>query len=227
METKTKQPRLLTPEELAAVVKAYRDLHQWSQEQLAAISGLSSRTVQRMENGKPSDLDTRRAIARAFEFEDIDILNKPFEIPTPAEFEEARGKFEREHITLKASEVRSGRDLAGLAERNDADLCSAGFDMNRETSVAFARVVDYVREYRDCHDMYSEVEKVGIHDELQSHLDELHANGVTLRFAERKVALKGPNGEGKPLAMSILYVVAYRAGEEPDEFVTPRNVKFG
>jgi hypothetical protein len=99
--------------------------------------------------------------------------------------------------------------------------------MDRESSAAFARLVDYLREYRDCHDMYTEVDKLEIHDELQSHLESLKAAGVTLRFAERKVDLKAPTEEAKPLGISILYVVAYRTGEEPGEFVTPRNVKFG
>ena len=30
----------------------------------------------------PASLDTRRAIARAFEFEDIDVFSKPFSIPS-------------------------------------------------------------------------------------------------------------------------------------------------
>lgn len=124
MDATTKQPRLLTPDELAAVVKAYREMRQWSQEQLAAIAGLSKRTVQWVENRKPSDLDTRRAIARAFEFEDIDVLAKPFDIPTPEELVAARSRFEREHVTLKALPVTSGGQLAGLAERNEAEISS-------------------------------------------------------------------------------------------------------
>lgn len=45
------QPRHLTPQELAALIKATREMRQWSQEQLADIAGLSSRTVQRVEEG--------------------------------------------------------------------------------------------------------------------------------------------------------------------------------
>ena len=60
------QPRHLSPQELAALVKATREMRQWSQEQLAEIAGLSSRTVQRVEEGQPSSVDTRRALASAF-----------------------------------------------------------------------------------------------------------------------------------------------------------------
>ncbi len=37
----------------------------WSQEQLATIAGLSTRTVQRIENGEQASLETLTAIAAA------------------------------------------------------------------------------------------------------------------------------------------------------------------
>ena len=41
------QPRSLTHGELAGVVRAFRGARTWSQEQLAEIAGISSRTIQR------------------------------------------------------------------------------------------------------------------------------------------------------------------------------------
>lgn len=228
MEATSTKPRMLTPEELGAVVKAYREMRQWSQEQLAAIAGLSTRTVQRVENGKPSDLDTRRALARAFAFEDIDLLNKPLSIPSDEELAAARAAFEREHVTLKATPVSTGRQLAGLAAGSEADMCTPGFEIQGEAAEVFARLVDYLREYRDCHDLYSEVDKLGVHEELQGYLDDLTRLGVSLRFAERKMSLKGNDGEdARPMPMSILYLVAYETGQEPEQFATARKVQFG
>jgi len=52
METaQATQPRHPTPEELAFVIRSLQEIRQWSQEQLAEISGLSGRTVQRTEKG--------------------------------------------------------------------------------------------------------------------------------------------------------------------------------
>lgn len=138
MDANINQPRLLTPEELAVFVKLFRDTRKWSQEQLAAIAGLSTRTVQRVENGKPSDLDTRRALARAFEFEDIDVLNKAFQIPTSEELSEAKATFDRDHITLKAYPLEDGRHLAGLLEQHAMGLLTPGFAMPRPAEEAFA-----------------------------------------------------------------------------------------
>jgi len=45
------QLRMLSAEELASCIKFFRELRQWSQEQLGEISGLSVRTIQRIETG--------------------------------------------------------------------------------------------------------------------------------------------------------------------------------
>ena len=55
-------PAPIDPARLAAF-RASRD---WSQDDLATASGLSTRTVQRLESGEPASLDTLRALAAAF-----------------------------------------------------------------------------------------------------------------------------------------------------------------
>lgn len=227
--TEQTKPRLLTEGELAVMVKFFRESRQWSQEQLADLSGLSVRTIQRVERGNTSGFDTRRAIARAFEFEDIDALNKPFSIPTTEGMQAAKEKFDREHVTLKALPLETGKQLAKLVEAHSMDLSTAGFDMSRETDEEFAALIDYMREYRDCCEFYSEVQKFDIYDDLQRHIDELNTLGVSLRYAERKVRLKfnSDDADAKPFDTSVLYVVAFSVGNEPEEFATPRSVGIG
>jgi transcriptional regulator with XRE-family HTH domain len=48
----------------------------WSQEQLADISGLSVRTIQRLERGQPGSLETLNALAAVLEV-DLDHLKEP------------------------------------------------------------------------------------------------------------------------------------------------------
>ena len=221
-------PRALTPAELAGVIRMFREARQWSQEQLADVAGLSTRTVQRVETGQPSDLDTRRALARAFEAEDIDLFNKPYVIPTAEELKAARAKFERDHITLDAHPLTTGRQLADLAEIHSMDLSTPGFEMSREAEQEFAALVDYVREYRDCHDLYQEADKFEVYDALQAHIDALKKLDVSLRYAERPLDLI-TMGEpaAKPWKTSAFYLVAFRLGHEPDHFATPHKVKVG
>ena len=219
--------RTLTPTELAAIIKMFREMRKWSQEQLADVAGLSTRTVQRIESGKPSDLDTRRALARAFEAEDIDLFNKPYVIPTEEEMKAAREKFERERMTLAAHPLTTGRQLADLVVLHSMDLMTPGFEMDREADEEFAALIDYSREYRDCHDLYQEADKFEVYDALQKHIDSLRQMGVSLRYAERQVKLATAGEAAKPWDTSVLYLVTFRLGYEPDEFATPRKFKIG
>ncbi|CAN7287492.1 helix-turn-helix transcriptional regulator [Caballeronia sp. LjRoot31] len=225
--TATAQPlqvRLLTPAELAFLIKVFREMRQWSQEQLADISGLNVRTIQRAEKGEPASLDTRRALARAFEFEDIDALSKPFTIPTEEELRTAKEKFYRENVTLAATPLTTGKQLAKLAESCTMDLSEPAFELTRDADGVFAALVDYVRDYRDCTDAYAETQKFEVYDEMQSSIDTLRTLGVSLCYAVREVKVAwGLVSDSKPMPATILYVVAFPLGNEPEQFATPKS----
>ena len=57
------------------IVKQLRAKRHWSQEQLATYSGLSLRTIQRIESGQLPSVESKRCLAAVFEIE-IDDLNK-------------------------------------------------------------------------------------------------------------------------------------------------------
>lgn len=48
----------------------------WSQEQLASLSGLSTRTIQRIERGQPASVETLKALGAVFEV-DFSSLQEP------------------------------------------------------------------------------------------------------------------------------------------------------
>jgi transcriptional regulator with XRE-family HTH domain len=50
-------------------MKALRQERKWSQEQLADFSGLSLRTIQRIESSNKAGYESLRALASAFEIE--------------------------------------------------------------------------------------------------------------------------------------------------------------
>ncbi|QVW24130.1 helix-turn-helix domain-containing protein [Pseudomonas hormoni] len=227
MNDSSSQARLLTLDELAALIKAWREIRQWSQETLAELSGLSVRTIQRTERGKPSSLDTRRALAGAFEFEDIDLLNKPLLIPTDEQLAEAKVKFDEAHVTLQANPIGSGRIFAKLVQDCHMDLTEPAFELDSEASEVFAAMVDYLREYRDCAEHYSEVEKLMVHREFEDYLSQLHVLGVSMRYATRNVKMRFGGPTGDPLAVQILYLVGFAVGQEPESFATPKTGSIG
>jgi transcriptional regulator with XRE-family HTH domain len=59
----------------------------WSQEQLAELSGLSTRTIQRLERGQPASVETLKALGAVFDV-DFSTLKEPdmsnaAEVPAP------------------------------------------------------------------------------------------------------------------------------------------------
>ncbi len=65
-----------------AKVRTLREARAWSQEQLASVAGLSTRTVQRVEADGTAASETRMALASALECRPEDLL-PPQDAPTP------------------------------------------------------------------------------------------------------------------------------------------------
>ena len=67
------------------IVKRLRQKSNWSQEQLAIMSGLSIRTIQRVESGQSASLETLKSLASVFETdvskltEEITVIDKTSE----------------------------------------------------------------------------------------------------------------------------------------------------
>lgn len=221
----TTRPRNLTPAELAAVVRTFREMRTWSQEQLAEIAGLSARTVQRIEEGQPSSLDSRRALAGAFGFEDIDAFNKPYVIPTPQQMAAQKERFEKEYVTLKVERVESGKQLAGLAQGCHASLFSEGRELSGASEELFAALSDYCREYGDCSELYSATDKLAVYQDLQAHIANLASEGVCLVAAKRAVVFKG-EASAPGVRTHILYVVAFPKDTAPEQIAVQRQVRF-
>jgi transcriptional regulator with XRE-family HTH domain len=67
------------------IVKKLRTENKWSQEQLAMLSGLSIRTIQRVESGQSASIETLKSLASVFEVdinkltEEITMIDKKSE----------------------------------------------------------------------------------------------------------------------------------------------------
>ncbi|GAA0859831.1 helix-turn-helix transcriptional regulator [Aliiglaciecola litoralis] len=51
------------------IVKRLREKQNWSQKQLATLSGLSTRTIQRIESGNKASLESLKSLASVFEID--------------------------------------------------------------------------------------------------------------------------------------------------------------
>lgn len=116
------QFRPLANEEIGFLVRMFRESLQWSQETLAESCNVTVRTIQRVEKGEPSSFDTRRAIARAFEFEDIDYFNKLHTVPTEEELKSAQEELQKNRLILDVTVAASARDLASDFATSTGDV---------------------------------------------------------------------------------------------------------
>lgn len=220
------QPRILTPKELALLVRTLREAKRWSQEQLADIAKVSARTVQRVEEGQSSSTDTRRALASALGFEDIDALNKPYAIPTAAQLAEQQAKFDAEHLTLTAQRIETGKQLGRMVEQSSANLFHELEDLPAQAAAVFARLTDFCRDYADCDELYSAVDKLEVYEELDQMVNELADLGFSLVAAIRDTQLRAKGApEGVPV--SVIYVVVFPRGKEFEQLVVAKKMKFG
>lgn len=219
MTTTTEKIRILSPSELGALIRVLRDLRKWSQETLASLSGLTPRTIQRVEAGESASADSRRALAIAFEMEDADVFNKPFTIPDPEALKAQQAEFEKNHVTLPSTTITTGKELAKFAEASGGDITHEAIELKGPATHEFASLVDYLHEFRDCADLYSEVDKLDVHSDLQNRIDNLAALNVSVCCGVRKVRLRMGSSDAEGYPTSILYTIAFPKGREPKELI--------
>jgi hypothetical protein len=104
---------------------------------------------------------------------------------------------------------------------------SSVVELEGDTAEAFAGLVDYLRDYRDCSDVMSETDKLGASRDTQTYFDRLSGAGFSVVYARRKVALVGKNWPDQtPVKMVIVYLVVYPKGKEPSVIAVQRQVEF-
>ena len=221
------QARMMSNEELAFLVKLMRDSRKWTQEQLAEISNLNIRTIQRVENATSASFDTRRALARAFEATDIDCFNKAHVFPTQEEIEEAVKKAEKEYLTLDANALKDGRQVANLAEWSSCDMCTCDYEMPSDAQQAYAELLDYFRDFRDSADCFHEVDKLNIYDDFNDLLKIIDIHGFSIKYAKRVLKLSAKTEGGDPLPMNLVYMSIFPKNQAPNHFSVTRKVQMG
>ena len=220
------ETRVLSKGELGHVIRYLRELRQWSQETMAELAMTTPRTIQRVEAGVGVSLNTLRSLASAFGFQDIDAFTKPMVIPTEEQLRAAREQFDQKYVMTKALKPESGRGLAKLAAESIGDYIEPAFDLSSDQALAFAELTDYLREYRDCAELYSSATRLEVFEELQAMINRLEERSVTLRYAICSVIQSTTSDspqEALPVG-DVLYLVGFKEGEAPEELALPRKM---
>jgi transcriptional regulator with XRE-family HTH domain len=219
--------RPLTPAELSAIIKDLRQQRGWTQDQLAAISGRQERTIQRVEAGEPSDLDTRRALAGAFDLSDIDIFNKPWPIPNAQRLKAETERIERETVAVSIVKFTSGRQVRELAESGQASAFDSIIELPSEAEHVWAEMQDYFRDYGDVDDCCSAVQKLDVNKDFQRMIDDLKAHGLAVGGGVRRVKVASLlDATITPFPVSVTYLVIGPEKAFPASVRVPRKSQF-
>src|SRR5262249_24259802 len=148
------EPRLLTPVEVGIFIKGQREERKWSQATLAELARVTERTIQRVENGEPSSLDTRRALAHALGYQ-LDLFDKPLRFPNVEKLKAHTAELERTTIAVALTRIRDGRTLRTMVAGAHAFVADEIGELSSEARATFAELVDYIRDYNDIRTEFS------------------------------------------------------------------------
>lgn len=148
-------------------------------------------------------------------------------MPDPETIRAEVEKIQRENVTLEAMIVGSGQELVRLFESVQMDSFSSAVELRGSAAEAFAGLIDYLRDYRDCADLTSETQKLAVFDDVQRYMDALRKEGFSISYARRGTRLVGRDWVDKtPWEVSIAYLVVFPRGSEPKIICAPRQVRF-
>ena len=177
--------------ELAILLSTFRQAQGWSQETLAELAGVTARTVQRVEAAKPSSLDTRRALARAFALDDIDAFSRPKEFLTPEGAARAKEDFDRRFIILEVEPADGRAVVMALAGSGPYQAISTGSVGQSPPAVqdVFAKILDYLGDVIDIGDDVGHAEMLGYGDEIETMIKEMRVEGWEVAYGSRRVRI--------------------------------------
>ncbi len=212
----------ITPDTLSHIVKILRESCNWTQETLAEIAKLSLKTVQRVEKAEPSSIDTRRALAMAFDIDDIDLFNKSDEEVTSRIYENIE-KFENS-LSIDLQQVSQGLDLRKYCEGTHGMICSEIHKLPQDVNYLVEELQEYVRDIMDIYNDLTTDHKKNIDIDFQNLLNKLKQHGYCVGINKRSIDVND-NSEPK-LEWQILQIVIGLKKDFPDAIRVPKKFNF-
>jgi transcriptional regulator with XRE-family HTH domain len=216
--------RVPTSADLAEVVKTLREQNKWTQATLAELARVDERTIQRVESGGRVSLDTRRALARAFGCEDLDVFERPWPFPDVEKFKAYTAELERTTIAVALTRIRDGRTLRTMVEGAHTSATEEIGELSSEARAGFAEMVDYLRDYNDIRTEYSMTQRLDVDrdiDELLKRISNQRAAVGAGLFPTRLRSMGAP--ESPPMDWTNILLLLAPAASLPSIVRIPRR----
>jgi transcriptional regulator with XRE-family HTH domain len=227
-QIETKNPKFL-----AFWTKCIRESSHWSQEALAAASGLTVRTIQRIEAGNPASVTTRRALARGLGYDNPDVFEDPefikgvqalFEGLRKVQDDEVQKQFP-DHIRVSVARATNGEALARIAYEASAYLFHADEAIANKAKEIAASIFDFLRDLGDLGDDGSFTERLSYQRSLDDLLKQLESQGTACYSAFRTTKMVGAHWTDKtPIPLVIGYLTVVPTETVLTEMMVPRRL---
>ena len=220
--------RVPTPADLAEFVQAMRDSNKWSQATLAEISRVTERTIQRVENGEPSSLDTRRALARAFGHDDVDLFEKPWPFTNPEKVKAYIAELDETTLKIALTPIKEGRTLRTMLEGAESFATDEIGELTKEAREAFASLADYLRDYQNISDECSMSQKLGVDRDIDDLLQTITEQGATVGagFRHARLRMKPDPPDKSDMDWTNIHIVIAPKEAFPSGIRVPKRVRF-
>lgn len=221
------QNRLITPKELALYIIMQRNTRGWTQEVLAELAQTTVRTIQRVEKGEISSVQTRHALARALEIDDIDFFNKPLPFPDVEKIKEASERLNKETTLVSLKKVQNGKMMREVLEAGNALSFDSVIELSQAMEECFANMQDYFRDYLDIYSEYSAIDKLQVNKDFELLLDEFSKNECSIGVATRSVVLNNNEDyKSTPFALSLNHFVICSSNNFPEKVRVRKQTDF-
>ena len=183
----------------------------------------------RVENGEPSSLDTRRALAGALDFEDIDTFQKPWPFPNVDKLRAYTAEIEENTVLVALAVAEEGRTLRTMIEGAESYVVEQVGDLSSAAQAAFAAIVDYLSEYNDVRDCYSLSQKIEIDREIDLYLKTISDENAVVSAGLRhdKLRAKGDAPNMKVMDWANIFFVLAPRNSLPSAIRVPKTMRMG
>jgi transcriptional regulator with XRE-family HTH domain len=198
---------------LAALVRAEREKRNWTQEHLAVVADVSTRTIQRFETDGSHSRETLRSVAAAFDVDCQDILKRAREQPTQPSSDEPDP-----FLVVHLSRCYTGKALFDGLDSCHAHHSDYPEDLSQERAEAVGWLFDFVRDYSDIHNDISPSHRIKYEQEITAKLSELGEMGLGVFCGAYRKKFTVANSTPMDWRVAIVTVI---------EINDPRIVKAG
>lgn len=200
------------------IVKELRAQFNWSQVNLAEYSGVSERTIQRLEKDGTAEYDTLLAVANAFKV-DVEFLKfKPEDLPT----EEDLQKLLKEFHFLQ--EVKTGKVMMDFVVGNHAMHSDHPQPKTDEEASMFGA---FFENCQDWGDIWGDIPQGGRMDAIMAihqQIEELNAAGFSIFSETRKMKMVSQEKDKEPFRFNTVTIMI-TPSDNPTIFTNEQGLK--